>query len=44
MNHEKTTMGEDTGRQMLRLLHKQPVESIVYTPKLIVRTSVADLN
>jgi GntR family transcriptional regulator of arabinose operon len=44
MNHEKTTMGEDTGKQMLRLLNKQPVESIKYDPQLIVRDSVADLN
>ncbi|MGA3557996.1 substrate-binding domain-containing protein, partial [Lactiplantibacillus plantarum] len=40
MNHEKTTMGEDTGKQMLRLLNKQPVESIKYDPQLIVRDSV----
>ncbi|MCT3301874.1 GntR family transcriptional regulator [Lactiplantibacillus pentosus] len=44
MNHEKTAMGEDTGKQMLRLLNKQPVESIKYDPQLIVRDSVADLN
>lgn len=44
MNHEKTVMGEDTGKQMLRLLHKQPVTSIKYDPKLIIRDSVAELN
>lgn len=44
MVHEKEKMGHDAAGLLISMINKEPVESVVYNPELIVRKSVKDLT
>lgn len=44
MVHEKERMGHDAARLLINMIEKEPAESIMYDPELIVRNSVKKIN
>lgn len=44
MVHEKEKMGHDAAGLLISMINKQQVDSVVYSPELVIRKSVRDLN
>lgn len=44
MRHEKEKMGHDAASLLMNMMEKNPVESIVYNPEMIIRNSVKKID
>lgn len=44
MQHKKNQMGQDAGKQLLKMIDDKPGQSMTYQPKIIKRESVKDLR